>query len=95
MRYVSLADHVMRPCVPESSSRRPEIQCFHWTDRHTEDPTNTWDWINGFACEFYVRLQQLLGIRDHDSMVREIDRRAMKRDIGVEELLDELLGVKP
>lgn len=91
-RLITAWHHEMRPVVPATSSLRPNLRCLHFTDQHTGEETNTWDWVNTLHARAFKKLLQVLMVTDIDTAVLEIDRRVLRTHVAVEYVVDEFLA---
>lgn len=91
-RLITAWAHEMRPVVPTTSSLRPNLKCLHFTDQHTGELTNTWDWVNTLSTRAFNELLRVLGTKDINAAVIEVDRRVLRTHVAVEYIIDELVA---
>lgn len=91
-RLITEWTHELRPVVPATSSLRPNLKCLHFTDQHTGEATNTWDWVNSLSSRAYKSLLRTLMVSDIDTAVLEVDRRVQRTHVAVEYVVDELIA---
>lgn len=70
---------------------RLRISCLHWVDRHCDDLTNTFEWVNGFAKDYYDKMIQWTGCGNSVAeLVEWIDRAAIYHRVSVERICESI-----